>query len=135
MDAIRTAYDEVYVYTMGRAGFILQHVADAFVVQTANKNGIGVVFGLVGLYLHVEKQFSGHQVQEAHRKLGQRKREWPKIDFPKDRGSVTAVEVLATPGGQARDKAIDDWCRSVWTSFSANRQSIIDLLREYRIAE
>ena len=63
---IRAAYDELYVYTMGRPGFILQHVVDAFAVQTATADTkpIAIVFGLVGLYLHVEKQFSGKQVQK-----------------------------------------------------------------------
>jgi hypothetical protein len=67
VDALRAAYDEVYVYTMSRPGFILQHDVDAFAVQTANTGTkpIGVVFGLVGPYLHVERQFSGHQVQMA----------------------------------------------------------------------
>jgi hypothetical protein len=46
---------------MGRPGFILQHVVDGFAVQTASEGSrrIGVVFGLAGLYLHVERQFSG----------------------------------------------------------------------------
>jgi hypothetical protein len=135
MDTIRAAYDEVYVYTMGRPGFILQHVVDAFAVQTANQDSkpIGVVFGLVGLYLHVEKQFLGGQVQEVHMKLGSRKREWPSIYFPEDRGAVTVVDVLAAPAGPERDMAIDNWCRSVWTSFRGNRQTIIAVLREYQI--
>jgi hypothetical protein len=30
MDSRREAYDELYVYTMGRNAFILQHVVDAF---------------------------------------------------------------------------------------------------------
>lgn len=61
MDATHAAYAEVYVYTMGRPGFILQHVVDAFVVQTASdaSKPISVVFGLIGLYLRVERQFSG----------------------------------------------------------------------------
>ncbi|HVH70639.1 MAG TPA: DUF5946 family protein [Candidatus Dormibacteraeota bacterium] len=135
MDTMRAAYDEVYVYTMGRPGFILQHVVDAFAVQTANKDSkpIGVVFGLVGLYLHVEKQFSGRQVQEVHRKLGGRKQEWPNINFPEDRGSMTVLDVLAAPAGPERDMAIDDWCRSVWTAFGGNRQTITALLRECQI--
>ena len=130
MDTVRAAYDEVYVYTMGRPGFILQHVVDAFAVQTANQESkpISVVFGLVGLYLHVEKQFSGRQVQEVHMQLGSRKREWPSIDFPKDRGDMTVVDVLAASAGAERDVAIDDWCRSVWTAFAGNRQTIIALL-------
>jgi hypothetical protein len=134
MDTMRAAYDEVYAYTMGRPGFILQHVVDAFAVQTANDDSrpIGVVFGLVGLYLHVEKQFSGRQVQKAHMELGRRKREWPSVYLPEDRGSMTVADVLAASAGPERDTAIDNWCRSVWTAFGGNRQTIIGLLREYR---
>src|SRR5580700_6662433 len=121
------AYDEVYAYTMGRPGFILQHVVDAFAVQTASdaSKPIGVVFGLVGLYLRVEKHFSGRQVQKVHMELGRRKREWPNFSLPEDRGAVTVVVVLAAPAGTDRDVAIDDWCRSVWAAFGNNRQTII----------
>jgi len=135
MDTMRAAYDEVYVYTMGRPGFILQHVVDAFAAQTAQEDSkpIGVVFGLVGLYLHVEKQFSGRQVQKAHMALGRRKREWPRVFLPGDRGSMTVADVLQASAGPERDRAIDDWCRSVWTAFGSNREAIIALLREYQI--
>ncbi|MFI5095851.1 MAG: DUF5946 family protein [Candidatus Acidiferrales bacterium] len=135
MNTERAAFDEVYVYTMGRPGFILQHVVDAFAVQTANDDSkpIGVVFGLVGLYLYVEKQFSGRQVQRVHVELGRRKREWPRVHMPEDRGSITVANVLAASAGPERDLAINDWCRSVWTAFGANRQTIIALLKEYQI--
>jgi len=132
---MRAAYDEVYAYTMGRAGFILQHVVDAFAVQTATAatKPIAVVFGLAGLYLHLERQFSGHQVQKMHMVMGRKKREWPKIELPDARGSMTAADVLSSPAGPERDAAIDDWCRSVWTAFGANRETIGALLREYGI--
>jgi hypothetical protein len=135
MDSVRAAYDEVYAYTIGRPGFILQHVVDAFAVQTANDESkpIGVVFGLVGLYLHVEKQFSGRQVQRVHMELGRRKREWPRLQVPEDRGSMTVADVLAASTGPKRDMAINNWCRSVWNAFSINRQTIISLLQEYHI--
>jgi hypothetical protein len=136
MDTMRAAYDEVYLYTMGRPGFILQHVVDAFAVQRVNDDSkpIGLVFGLVGLYLRVEKQFSGRQVQQVHMELGRRKREWPRVYVPEDRGSMTVADVLAASAGPERDAAIDHWCRSVWTAFGANREAIITLLREYQIA-
>lgn len=135
MNTERAAFDEVYVYTMGRPGFILQHVVDAFAVQTANDDSkpIGVVFGLVGLYLYVGKQFSGRQVQRVHVELGRRKREWPRVHMPEDRGSITVANVLAASAGPERDLAINDWCRSVWTAFGADRQTIIALLKEYQI--
>ena len=133
---MRAAYDEVYLYTMGRPGFILQHVVDAFAVQRVNDDSktIGLVFGLVGLYLHVEKQFSGREVQRVHMELGRRKGGWPRVYVPEDRGSMTVADVLAASVGTERDAAIDNWCRSVWTAFGANRETIITLLREYQIA-
>ena len=137
MDATLAAYDEVYVYTMGRPGFILQHVVDAFAVQTADDSSkpIAVVFGLIGLYLHLEKQFSGRRVQKAHMVLGRRRRAWPRVRLPEDRGSITVADVLAAPAGPDRDEAIENWCRSVWTAFAANRQMIGALLRKYQIIE
>jgi hypothetical protein len=89
-------------------------------VQTASQDSkpIGVVFGLVGLYLHVERDFSGRQVQEVHMTLGRRKREWPRVYLPEDRGSVTVADVLMVPAGPERDIAIDNWCRSIWIAFS-----------------
>ncbi len=135
MDPLRSAYDEVYVYTMGRPGFILQHVADAFTLQTATleTKPIALVFGLVGLYLHLEKQFSGRQVQEMHMKMARFKRAWPAIPLPEDRGSITVLDVLAATPGPERDSAIDEWCRSVWTSYVGNRPTIVSLMREYQI--
>jgi len=89
-------------------GFILQHVVDAFAIQNANDNSktIGVLFGLVGLYLHVENQFSGHGVQKAHMQLGRRKREWPRVYLPEDRGSMTVADVLAASAGPERDRRL-----------------------------
>jgi hypothetical protein len=136
MDSMRAAYDEVYVYAMGRPGFILQHVVDAFAVQSATPDSktIGVVFGLIGLYLRVEKQLSGHRIQEIHRQLASRKREWPSIHFPENRGEVTVLDVLQETAGSERDIAIDRWCRCVWTAFVQNRPAAISLLNECQIS-
>ena len=138
MDATRDAYDQVYAYTMGRGrdSFILQHVVDAFGAQTARETSkpIGITFALVGLYLHVEKQYSGQQVQRVHMQLGQKKRQWPAIPLPRDRGTMTAADVLAVPEGPDRDLAIDAWCRVVWTAFQDSRPIIVGLLREYGIS-
>src|SRR5437879_11200676 len=128
MDTMRAAYHEVYVYTMGRPGFILQHVVDAFAVQSVSDDSrpIGLVFGLVGLYLHVEKQFSGRQVQRVHMELGCRKREWPRVFVPEERGSMTVADVLTASAGPRRDMAIDDRCRCGWHAFASKRQTHSD---------
>ena len=129
---MRSAYDEVYVYTMGRPGFILQHVVDAYGAQTATSDSkpVGIVFALVGLYLRVEKHFSGRQVQQAHARLARRKRAWPIIDLPTDRGDMTVADVLAAPAGLERDRSIDAWCVSVWNAFQASRPYILGVVQQ-----
>jgi hypothetical protein len=138
MDEQQTAYDELYSYAMtrGRDSFILQHVVDARAAQNADTNAkpIGVVFALVGLYLHVERRFSGRQVQDVHMRLGRRKQRWPAVTLPRDRGRLTPTDVLAAPAGTERDAAIDAWCASVWNAYAdANRSTIETLLRQANV--
>ncbi len=129
-------YDELYVYTMGRKNFILQHVVDAHMAQSApaiNPPPIGVIFALVGLYLHVEKGFTGTQVQNAHRIMAKAKRSWPTVVWPTERGEMTPATVLAMPIGDARDAGIHEWCKQVWAAFRANRGTVSGLVSEYKI--
>ena len=132
MSDIEAAYDELYVYTMGRPSFILQHVVDAYAAQTVDEGSkpIKIVFALVGLYLHLEQGYAGRPVQQAHERLGRRKREWPAIPLPVGRGAMTALDVMAVPAGAERDAAIDRWCEAVWNAFGASRDAIIRLLAE-----
>lgn len=134
----REAYDEICAYTLTHRSpdFIHQHVVDAFAAQHATPNGkpIGITFALAGLYLHVEKGVSGRSVQRAHMQMARQKREWPRLVLPPERGAVTAVDVLKAAAGEARDRAIHEWCSSVWTAFApANRQTIERLLSELHV--
>ena len=131
------AYHELCAYTLthGDAEFIHQHVVDAFAAQRATPSSkpIGVTFALVGLYLHVEKQYSGRHVQRVHMQLARRKRTWPTFALPPNRGATTALDVMAAPAGPERDRAIHEWCVTVWEAFAANRQAVVDLLKQYDI--
>ena len=128
----REAYDELCAYTLSRgdAEFIHQNVVDAHTAQRADESTrpMAVAFALVGLYLHVEKDWTGRQVQVAHMSLAGGKRAWPSLLLPAERGSMTAVEVMRAPEGPERDRAIHAWCRSVWGSFVENRSAVVDLL-------
>jgi hypothetical protein len=128
------AFDLLCAYTLtkGDAAFIHQHVVDAFAAQHADERTkpIKITFALVGLYLLVERQVSGKQVQRVHMQLAKRKQAWPGFALPEDRGALTAVEVLAAGEGAARDAAIHQWCRSVWAAYSGSRETVAALLRE-----
>jgi hypothetical protein len=80
MTSDEETYNELCCYTLahGDASFIHQHVVDAFAAQTADEHTkpITLTFALVGLYLRVEKQSSGKQVQRVHMRLARQKRSW-----------------------------------------------------------
>ncbi len=132
------AYDELQCYTLERADttFIHQHVVDAWAAQHADESSkpIGVAFALVGLYLHLERGFNGRQVQQGHMALARRPQTWPSFPLPDDRGSITAIQVVAAPAGAVRDEAIDAWCASVWAAFHDSHQDVAELLKRHGIA-
>jgi hypothetical protein len=133
----REAYDELCAYTAmrGDATFIHQHVVDAFAAQTADEHSkrIAIAFALVGLCLHVDRGFTGREVQRAHMRMAQRKRVWPSFALPRERGSVTAADVLAREPGVTRDAAIHSWAASVWEAFGTSRPAVEELLSYYDI--
>jgi hypothetical protein len=137
MSPDQDAYDELCCYTLahGDRAFIHQYVVDAFAAQNAHEQTkpIALTFALVGLYLHIEKQFSGRQVQRTHMNLARTKRSWPVFPLPKDRGVITAATVKAAPAGPDRNHAIDAWCTSVWQAFHESHQQVADLLRTHGV--
>jgi len=132
-----TVYDHLYLYAggRGRERFILQNVVDAHHAQIATEQTkpIVIIMALVGLYLHVERGFTGLQVQQVHMQLGRHKHQWPRIALPQTRGAVNEEDVMKVPEGDERDAAISDWCRSVWDVYKDNRPTIIDLLHRHRV--
>lgn len=131
----REAFDELCAYTLtrGDAAFIHQHVVDAFAAQTADQctPPIKLTFALAGLYLHVEREFTGRQVQRAHIAMARRKRVWPSFALPHDQGLITALDVLAHAPGASRDEAIHSWCAVVWDMFRASKLALEELLSHY----
>lgn len=132
------AYNELCYYTLshGEKKFIHQHVVDAVGAQEAlpEDKPIRLVFALIGLYLNVERGFTGREVQLAHMKLGRIKQVWPIIEIPTNRGSMNAAMVLAAPISD-RDSMIHEWCRSVWLAFDQHRETIERILEFHGITD
>ncbi len=132
------AFDQLCCYSLvrGDPAFIHQHVIDAFAAQNAllDDKPIKLTFALVGLYLHVEKGFTGREVQLAHMKLGRIKQRWPTFEIPDERGPINVASVLAAATDQ-RDSMIHDWCRSVWSTFKDQREKVEQLLEDNEITE
>ena len=128
------AYDALCAYTLthGNIAFTHQHVVDAGAAWRATpaSKPIGIAFALVGLYLRVEKGFTGRQVQRIHMQLAQRKQQWPTFPLPATRGMFGPLDVMGKPEGVERDQAIDAWCASLWQAYAGSRNAVIQMLRE-----
>jgi len=125
-------YNQLAYYTLSHPApsFLHQHVVDAYAAQYASENSktIQIVFALVGLYLYLEKGFSGRMVQKAHMQLAKRRRNWERPALPADRGAIGIVDVLAAAPGEPRDLLIGEWCRSVWNAWRTERDQIVSLV-------
>src|SRR5262245_23168837 len=130
------AYHELcaYTLTLGDTPFVHQHVVDAHAAQSASADSrpITVAFALFGLYLHVERGWSGRQVQLAHVRLARRRKQWPSFGPPPTRAAMTALDVMKAGPGPARAAAIEAWCAAVWESWRGSRDRMVQLLRELR---
>lgn len=128
-------YNELAFYTLahGDPAFIHQLVVDAYGAQSADESTkpIAVVFSLFGLYLHIEKGYTGKQVQRAHMQLAKRSKTWPRLPIPTERGELQIKDVLKAEPGAERDAMIERWCASVWQSWKASRAAIAAIAREH----
>ncbi len=96
-------FDELSFYTLAHddPAFIHENSADAYRAQHIDHatKPIAVVFAVVGLYLYLEKGFTGRQVQRAHMRMAKHRKTWPRLPLPASQASITVADVLATPPG------------------------------------
>lgn len=120
--------NELTYYTLAHRDptFIHQHLVDAYGAQHVreSKSTIGAAFVLAGLYLAVERGFTGRQVQKLHVFMANRSKAWPRFTPPADAGSVTVADVLAVPAGPGRDQALMEWCANVWKAWAIDQQRV-----------
>ncbi len=141
MNTDQDVYDELALYTLGKGDpeFIHQYIVDAHAAQTADERTkpITIYFALAGLYLHVEKNFSGKEVQRMHMRMAKLKmetgqpKEWPKFDLPRERGKITARDVREASPGTERDEMIRTWSRSVWGTWEESHERVRKLFEIY----
>lgn len=124
-------YNQLAFYTLSHKGkdFIHQHIVDAYTIQAANENTkpIAIFYALAGIYLHVEKNYTGKEVQLAHMEMSKKSKIFPTITLPENRGAITISDIINLDNPEERDIAIHKWCESIWQAFSAQHKVIIEL--------
>ena len=108
--------------------FLHQHAVDAYEAQHpgGKTRDITVAFGLIGLYLALEKGFTGKQVQQAHLQIAGLRKDWPRLEHPTRPASVTVQDVLRASEGPVREAVIREWMAAVWESWIGQQQWVRD---------
>jgi len=124
--------NELSYYTLARADptFIHQHLVDAYAAQhlRVSKSTIGAAFALTGLYLAVERGFTGRQVQRMHILMAKRSKHWPAFIPPADVGPLTVADVHKVEPGPRRDETLLAWCASVWEAWSPEHERVREMV-------
>ena len=132
MKSEQEMYNELAYYTLslGDEYFIHQHIVDAFGAQNADEKTkpIGICFALAGLYLYLEKNYTGRQVQLAHVQMAKRRKKWPALELPEYRGDIAVTDVLNAEPGKERKEMIRKWCISVWQAYSQSHDIVAALV-------
>ena len=120
--------NELSYYTLAHRDprFIHQHLVDAYGAQhlRTSRSTIGAAFALAGLYLAVDRGFSGRQVQKMHVLMASRSKQWPRFVAPPGVGPMTVADVLAVEAGPDRDQALMEWCRTVWKAWAGDHERV-----------
>lgn len=122
------AFSDLACYTVALQdpAFIHQHAVDAYEAQHGGGSArtITVAFGLIGLYLALEKDYTGRQVQQAHMEIAKIRKDWPWLEPPGQPAILTVADVLRAGTDAEKDAMIMEWAAAVWKSWE-DRQAWI----------
>lgn len=131
----RTLMNELSYYTLahGDPAFIHQYLVDAYGAQHVrpSQSAIGAAFALAGLYLAVERGFTGRRVQKMHMQMARTGKPWPRFDPPEDVGPMTVADVVTVEPGPRRDKRLREWCASVWSAWSVEHGRVREMVDRF----
>jgi hypothetical protein len=126
-------FNELSFYTLAHSdpAFIHENSADAYRAQHADESTkpIAVVFAVMGLYLYLEKNFTGRQVQLAHMRMARQRKNWPQLPLPSRQSDIGVSDVISAEPGSLRDAMIRKWCAAVWEVWQESRPQIAELAK------
>jgi hypothetical protein len=128
------AFSELQCSTVAKQDpeFIHQYAVDAYEAQHAGgpTRNITVAFGLIGLYLALEKGYTGRQVQLVHMRIAKMRKDWPRPEPPDEPAFLTVMDVLKAGTDREKDAMIRKWMTSVWESWGDRREWVRETTEE-----
>jgi len=128
------AYSDLQCYTVAKQDpeFSHQHAVDAYAAQHAGgpTKNITVAFGLIGLHLALEKGYTGRQVQLAHMRIARARKDWPRLEPPRQPADLTVMDVLGAGADAEKDAMIRRWMAAVWETWADRHAWVRETARE-----
>jgi len=128
-------YWELSAFTLSLADpdFPHQVVVDTYAAQHCGPgvNPITTAFAVVGLYLHLERGYTGRQIQLAHMFLGRTRRQWPRFHPPAVKATVTVRDVLQSISKDSYRGPIERWANAVWQTWQPQRWRVVGLVKTH----
>lgn len=97
-----------------------QTCVDAYGAQHVGEHtpAIGVAFALNGLYLVLERGFTGIQARQAHGYLADTVPSWPRFTPPGEAGGLTVFDVTMASCVEEHIELVRSWGRTVWAAWA-----------------
>ena len=133
--ACRRLYDELSAFTLTVADtdFTHQLIVDTYCAQHVGPNvrTISIAFSLIGLYLVIERGYTGRQVQLAHMALAAKSKTWPHFNPPPQTSTMTVFDVVNGINVDNYLKRVHEWAGSVWKAWESSHSDVADLAMKY----
>lgn len=110
-----------------------QLTVDAYGAQHSGGDGRGIriAYSLVGLYLALDRGWTGEAVRGAHQRMGRPQPHWPAFTRPAQVGLLTVLDV-AEAGVWAgsvsgHSAAVQRWAAAVWAAWASRQLEVAEL--------
>lgn len=134
-EACHQLYGEVAGYEsrhLPELGQWHQLLVDTYAAQHAGERtpAIGTAFALIGLNLALEDGWDGLRVRDAHQRLANRYRDWPRFALPADRGTATVLDLALASSPAEHVGRLRAWAASVWAAWHGVHPEVAALVHE-----
>ncbi|HSK95230.1 MAG TPA: DUF5946 family protein [Euzebyales bacterium] len=127
-------YGEVLAHEQAALSLVRDYhqlTVDAYAAQHPAGNRMGLVYGLVGLHLTLDRDIAGVDVRTMHQRMTDTVVHWPDLVPPATRGAVTVADVALASGVDAHADLVTRWAQDVWRAWADAHRAIATLTDDH----
>ena len=104
-----------------------QLTVDAYAAQHPGAGRMGLVYGLVGLHMTLDRGIAGVDVRTMHQRMTDTVAYWPDLAPPDHRGALTVADVALAADVDEHADLVTRWAREVWRAWRTAHHAIATL--------